>query len=257
MTPPDHLMTGFSIGAMYSSLCGILSVRRLAFFPVIIICGIFAMLPDADAFRGVYSSTDIFVGHRGITHSVFFVLSTSLIFMILFLETRKIKNYCKTGVYSDAKRALRIDLFVLLIISGLSHLVMDLPQPPGVWKGIPLFFPLKNGDLYLKSGGWGMMGWYDYRITLILFISVLLSFFLLSASFILKRKAHIKIFLASCVIIISISAGVLIFENINHSTYKGNKEWNESQRIYLTGFPQNVRIITSAGRAFILRLINH
>jgi len=77
MTPPDHLMAGLTVGAVYSSICGMLPLKRVSIPFVLLLCGLLAMLPDADASRGVYSSTDPFIGHRGVTDSIFFIIISS------------------------------------------------------------------------------------------------------------------------------------------------------------------------------------
>lgn len=256
MTPPDHLMAGLSVGAIYSSICGMFSVKRLSLVPVSVICGISAILPDADALRGVYSSTDPFIGHRGVTHSIFFVLSVAILFTCLYAVWLKMHSHYKSDQNSITEKFLWGDLFILIVISGITHLIMDLPQPPGVWKGIPLFFPLKNGDLFLRSGGWSYTGWYDYRVTFILLVSISVSFIFLTAGFFTGRILLIRKFLSVCVMIVCITSLFLITEHIRNSSFKGGKAWNESQRHYLEKFPPNVRKFTATGRSFILEFIH-
>lgn len=256
MTPPDHLLAGISIGAVYTSFCGLFSVRRISCIAVFILCGVFAVLPDVDSFRGVYSSTDIFIGHRGISHSIFFIVLISLIVVFLYAVMLFIKNFNEAGVESGIKRNFLLDLFFLLFFSGVSHLIMDLPQPPGVWKGIPLFFPLKNSDLFLRSGGWGMIGWYDYRITFILIVSTAAALILLSTACFLKSKMLIKKIIYISTILILFISTALIIVHINDSVFQGNKNWNESQRLYLEGFHPYVKSIITGGRTIILEFIN-
>lgn len=256
MTPPDHLLAGLSLGTLYTSFCGIFSLKRLAYIPVIFLCGVFAMLPDADAFRGVYSSTDPFIGHRGITHSLFFVISAASIFTIFYAALRRISGYYFKIPGFDKLKSVWIDLLILLFLSGLSHLLMDLPQPPGVWKGIPLFFPMKNGELYARSGGWGNLGWYDYRITWILFLTVLISLILLSAAVFFKSRDYLRKLLSVCIVITVITAGAMVTDHIKHSVYKGGRDWNESQRRYIEEFPPWMKNTSIKGRLFILGFIN-
>jgi len=256
MTPPDHLLTGLSIGTLYASLCGIFSLKRLAYLPVIFLCGVFAMLPDADAFRGVYSSTNPFIGHRGITHSLLFVISSAVIFTIMYAVLRRISGFYFNIPRYDKLKSAWIDLLILLFLSGLSHLLLDLPQPPGVWKGIPLFFPLKNGELFVRSGGWGNLGWYDYRITLILFVSVLISFIFLSSAAFFESRSYVRKLFSVCITITVITAGVMVADHIKHSVYKGGRDWNESQRSYIEEFPPWIKNTAIKGRLFILGFIN-
>ncbi len=256
MTPPDHLMAGLSIGTVYAALCGLFSLKRLAYPLVIFLCGVFALLPDADAFRGIYSSTDPFIGHRGITHSLFFVISAAVIFTLMFALARWRSEPCQKINHFDKYNYIWIDLFILLFFSGVSHLVMDLPQPPGIWKGIPLFFPLKNGDVFARSGGWGNIGWYDYRVTWILFISLLVSLILLSASVLFRKNMYAVKLFSICIIIIITTAGGYIADKISNSAFKGSREWNDSQRLYIDGFHPYIKRITVRGRQWILGFIN-
>ena len=252
MTPPDHLLTGFSIGAFYSSICNMFSLKRLSLFSVLFLCGVFAVIPDADAFRGVYTSIDPFIGHRGITHSLLFVLSLSLITTIFFILFR----YYSGNNHSGSKRFLWADLFLVLFFSGFSHLVLDLPQPPGIWKGIPLFFPLKSGDQFVRSGGWGNIGWYDYRITWRLFVSVTVSIMLILITIFIKKRVNSVRILSFITASVCITSGIMITDIILNSSYKNSKAWNEMQSKYLEELPLFIKNYSVAGRSVIFKIIN-
>ena len=255
MTPPDHLLTGLSIGAVYSSICGLFSIKRIQYFIAFILCALFAVLPDIDAFRGVYSSPDPFIGHRGITHSLFFVTLSSVIFVLLYLTVRVIFRYFKNEKTYEEKKLLWIDLFLLLVLAGSSHLILDIPQPPGIWKGIPVFFPLKDGAQFARIGGWNKIGWYDYRITWMLFISVSVSIVILITTIFLKKNLFIKKILYVSVLIICFITYILMISTIANSSYKNSKEWNESQRRYIDALPEYFKKAAAHGRESILKII--
>ncbi|MCL1865452.1 MAG: metal-dependent hydrolase [Spirochaetes bacterium] len=255
MTPPDHFLTGLSIGAVYSSVCGIFSLKRIPYFIAFTLCALFAILPDIDAFRGVYSSPDPFIGHRGITHSLLFVTLVSIISILPYLAGRAITRYYKSEKTYEEKKLLWIDLFLLLLFAGVSHLILDIPQPPGIWGGIPLFFPLKINGQFARIGGWNKIGWYDYRITWILFITVSVSIVTLILMIFLKKNIFIKKILYMSVLIISAISYILITSTIANSSYKNSKEWNESQSKYIDTLPECFRKAAVHGRTYILRII--
>jgi hypothetical protein len=132
---------------------------------------------------------------------------------------------------------------------------MDLPQPPGVWKGIPLYFPLKIDGHYLRSGGWSYIGWYDYRITWILFVSVSISFIFLIAGILFKRSVFYRRIFSVCIILNFITAGIMSADYVMLSKYNGSREWNESQRHYIEDTPGYVRSFISESRKLILGVI--
>ena len=255
MTPPDHFLAGLSIGAAYSSICGIFSVRRIPYFAAFILSALFALSPDIDTFRGVYSSTDPFIGHRGITHSLFFAALVSIIFILIYLTGRAILRYFKNEKTYEEKKLLWIDLFIILFLAGTSHLILDIPQPPGAWNGIPLFFPLKDGGQFARVGGWNKIGWYDYRITWMLFISVSASIAALIGTIFMKKNISIKKIFYIGILTICIISYILITSTIADSSYKNSKEWNESQAKYINTLPESFRKVAAHGRSFILRII--
>ena len=256
MTSPDHFLAGLSIGAVYSSICGIFSFKRMPYFTAFILCGLFAILPDIDAFRGVYSSTNPFIGHRGITHSLFFVTLVSVISLFIYLSARIAFRYFKREKTYEEKKLLWMDLFFLLLLAGISHLILDLPQPPGIWKGIPIFFPLKDGGQFARIGGFNKIGWYDYRISWILFVSVTASIVILIGTIFLKKNIFIKKFFYISVLIISIISYILIANTIAKSSFKNSKEWNELQAKYIDTLPKFLQKSAVHGRRFTLRIIN-
>ena len=255
MTSPDHFLTGLSIGAIYSSICGISSLKRIPFFAAFILCGVFAILPDIDVFRGVYSSPDPLLGHRGITHSLFFVALASMMFVLIYLSGRVVLRYFKNQNVCEEKKFLWVDLFVLLFLAGTSHLILDLPTPSGIWKGIPVFFPLKDGGQFARAGGWGKIGWYDYRITWILFISVSVSIVILISTIFLRKNIFIKKILYSGILIVCIISYFLMTSTIASSSFKNSKAWNESQSRYVDTLPEFFKKGAVYGRGLILRII--
>ena len=128
MTSPDHFLAGLSIGAVYSAVCGISSHKRIPYFAAFILCGVFAMLPDIDAFRGVYSSTDPLIGHRGITHSLFFAALVSVISVIVYLSGRVVLSpaYARANLVAFSNANVTIDN--IITASSINGLLANLYQ---------------------------------------------------------------------------------------------------------------------------------
>ncbi|MCP4180184.1 MAG: metal-dependent hydrolase, partial [bacterium] len=195
MTPPEHFLIGASLANVYYSFQSLLKSKRINYLTLLLIMGIAAIFPDIDSFFGHYTSVNPIIGHRGMTHSIIAVIIFGFILTIItFAVTFIIMiNYykCKSlfQVSEDINFINRmknyfsiksfIILFIISSIAGLSHLIADLPQPAGIWNGIPLLFPLKLGNQYIRNGGFSLIGWYDYSIMWLLIKVSLASFFLI------------------------------------------------------------------------------
>jgi len=186
MTPPEHIVIGFSIAHVFYSIQSLLRKKILSYFIMPGVAAIFSILPDVDSFFGHYTSKNIYIGHRGITHSLLFcaiisgVLASASYFLYYFNKKFSSKP-CDENIKSKCFMLFGISLF-----ASISHLLADLPQPPGVWGGIPVLFPYRENGNFMRIGGWSNIGWYDYKI--------LWTYFALSiASAIVAFAAHISL----------------------------------------------------------------
>ena len=146
--------------------------------------------------------------------------------------------------------------FLCAFVAGVSHLLSDLPQPPSVWKGIPLFFPLKENGVYVRNGGWNLIGWYDIKILWILIGSCAVTIPAVMAgrffSLVKLKYAAIPLFSA----IILFNAGVLAWmtDYIKKSKYEGEAKWYESQMKIVEEFPPEIRKITNQGKTIFISI---
>jgi hypothetical protein len=157
--------------------------------------------------------------------------------------------------YDEHLKKQCILLFVVMLLSSLSHLLADLPQPPSVWGGIPLFYPCRaNGD-FARVGGWSLVGWYDYRIMWIYCILGISSSFAVMAiyHFSNKRKKYFSsAFLASMILLFNISTNAWIITYIYNSKYINASHWEKMQNEFLNRSPKALRYLTIEGRKCFL-----
>lgn len=97
---------------------------------------IFSVLPDFDGI-GYYLGIpyEHFLGHRGFSHSIFFVLIAALFFTSFTINNK----------YIQAKQS-RL-LFLNFFIIGLSHIFLDAMTDGGL--GVALFSPFYNARFFL------------------------------------------------------------------------------------------------------------
>ncbi len=255
MTPPEHLFIGFSIGNIFCALQTFFKKKYLPYLFIIFMAGIFAILPDADSFFGNYISTDVYTGHRGITHSVLFVFALSMLISLFAFGLILIKSLFFKRKLSNL-HLFALFIFSLIFSSGLSHLIADLPQPPGVWKGIPLFYPHTTGESFSRTGGWSKIGWYDYKIFWTLFYSVSVSLLLTAAVFILIKisfKKSVKI-LSMLIIVFHISVFIWIGRYIVNSEYVDANQWDIKQSGYLKNSNRIISGLTIRGKDCFLKI---
>lgn len=128
-----------------------------------------SVAPDLDAVSrplGTYFSTDVWLGHRGITHSLVGVTGLAVLIAAGLSLVR--------WLVAPGRRGRTGLSFLILLaaawLGGLAHLAADLPNPPGPWGGIPVAYPLSSGSAPLRWGGWSLIGWFDlesiYRLLL-------------------------------------------------------------------------------------------
>ncbi|HOJ49568.1 MAG TPA: metal-dependent hydrolase [Spirochaetota bacterium] len=263
MTPPEHFAIGFALGNLaYSSFQLSKGIRedkykKITYTKTIIIMTLSAMLPDIDSFFGHYTSNDPWVGHRGMTHSFIgiSVLGLGLVFLMGMLSSlfRIITGYWRLLYkYFSKKEGIQIEFnfgkfifypfyyktfllyFLIAFIGGLSHLVCDLFQPPSVWGGLPLFFPLKVNGVYHRIGGFSTMGWYELKVFWItvgsVFIStaiILIVNFLKKLNFKLFKYLTITLFIL--VILFHLTTFVWSAKIILNGNYKDDFDWYKKQ----------------------------
>ncbi len=280
MTPPSHLLIGFSLANVFYSILIIVRKRWFGYFFILLLFGVVSVFPDIDSFFGNYTSTDPYLGHRGMTHSLLGIsvigVGLSMVFSLLSLFVRLIFGYWRYLVHFFKNRTpdevsnfvlwryllepLNPRKFFILLIGtfvvGYSHLLVDMVQPPSVWKGIPLFFPLKANGEYLRSGGWNLIGWYDLKVFWILtgtFLGTIPVVFLGK----LFDSARLK-YVATPILALAVlfNAGVYIWigKYISSLRYRGTAEWYSYQMKMVDTFPLQIKETTLKGKDIFLTL---
>ncbi len=251
MTPPEHIFIGFSLANIIFSVQTFLKKRYVSYIAIICCSLVLSALPDVDSFTGYYTSTNVYRGHRGITHSAVFILLVSLVcapLVSIIAAWRKYK-------FPDTIKIFFI-LFSALALSGLSHLIADLPQPPGAWGGIPLFYPLQTGGEFIRTGGWSKIGWYDFRILWAYVYLFVASAFLIYISDIGKLNS-IRKSIAALVILLNLFVNIWTINYINDSKYISREKWSDYQKEYIENSNDTVKRISLAGKKSFLLLFNH
>jgi len=271
MTPPEHFFIGASLAHMIYSFQSFFKTKRFNYLALLLLLGTGAMFPDIDSFFGHYVSTNPTIGHRGMTHSFIAVIFfgfflTAVTYALTYISMHvcriiKNNNLKNTDAPDNPDAFFTVKsfwiLFVISTCAGISHLIADLFQPPGVWQGIPLFFPLKSGGQYIRHGGFSMTGWYDFKIMWLLIKAFLMSLpFLMTAAVLIKFNINKKISSAlyAFVIIINCTACALLVDYIRISTYKNSQAWERKQMQYLKQSHPLIKQITIDGKRNFLKL---
>ncbi len=256
MAPPEHILIGFSIAHVFYAMQKILH-KKYFYYPVLLfMAGLSAIIPDIDSFFGNYASRNVYTGHRGITHSILFVFLISLTITLIMcaFATISMRLVKKSPVFEG--KAKFMSLFLLLFVCGLSHLMADLPQPPGVWGGIPIFFPYKIDGSFVRTGGWSKIGWYDYKIMWsFIFIATATAFIVALLPIIEKYKVNIaKKIIAVVIILINLGINIWLFHHISNSQYVNAAYWERIQYEYLMHSNPLIKMTTLKGRAYFVKL---
>lgn len=271
MTPPEHFFIGASLAHILYSFQSFLKTKRFNYLVLLFLLGTAAMLPDIDSFFGHYVSKNPTIGHRGMTHSfaavILFGFILTAITMALTYISMHICRIIKNNKPKDTNASENIEayftiksfwiLFAISTCAGISHLIADLFQPPGVWQGIPLFFPLKSGGQYIRHGGFSMTGWYDYKIMWLLIKAFLISLpFLMTAAALTRFNANKKIssVFFALVIIINCGSFVLVTDYIRTSEYKNRYAWERKQTKYLNNSSPLIKKLTIDGKKIFLKI---
>jgi len=238
----------------------------------ILIAGLSAVAPDIDWFFGHYGSVDPMLGHRGMTHSFFGVLVlASIIASTATLATAVNAGFC--NLFKKIKKSMitvsnRVRLrqvladnfryaFLLATIGGLSHLAGDLITPPGGWKGIPLFFPFQSDGIYVRYGGFALIGWYDLRIFFALLAANVISLLLSLPSALFKTIGQRAAFRSVMILIIIAQLSTLAYlgRHIASSRYENRRSWNRKQSEFIRRFPPAGQKAIIEGRSNFFRLL--
>ncbi len=250
------MLIGFSIAHVFYAFQKILSKKYFSYATLLLTAGACAIIPDIDSFFGNYASRNVYTGHRGITHSILFVFSISLTITFIMCAFSSISMRLVKKSFVFEGKAKFMSLFLLLFVCGLSHLLADLPQPPGVWGGIPIFFPYKIDGSFVRAGGWSKIGWYDYKI-LWSFIFIAIASAFIVALLLITEKYGLKILkniIAVLLIFSNLSINIWLFHHISNSQYMSAAYWERIQNEYLTHSNPLIKMTTLKGRAYFMKL---
>ncbi len=255
MTPPEHLLIGFSIANICYSIQIVVRKKILSYFSIVIAAVIYAAILDIDSFFGHYASKNVYLGHRGITHSLLVCISISAMTSFILYKGRARYVELQQRGYDERLKKQCILLFIVMLLSSISHLLADLPQPPGVWGGIPFFYPYRENGDFMRIGGWSLVGWYDYKIMWTYFILGVFSFFAVMAiSYCLHKRNNYFLcaFVASMMLLLNISTNIWIIQYMCNSKYISASHWEKKQNEFLNRSPKAVRYLTIEGRKYFL-----
>ena len=135
MTAPNHIIGGYAFTGLFGSFIG---VNILSDWKYLIVILLGTLLPDVDHTRSIIGrlmkpiSIPIsrHYGHRTITHSILFLISSSLVvkgIQVLFFPS--------------------VPLFALFFLSMSSHLIFDMMTI----QGVPLFYPFKKNPCVIPA----------------------------------------------------------------------------------------------------------
>ncbi|HPJ40467.1 MAG TPA: metal-dependent hydrolase [Spirochaetota bacterium] len=252
MTPPEHIFMG-TIVANSAYAVRIMRGRRAPSYGILLLAGaLCAVLPDIDSLFGHYGSANPWVGHRGMTHSLLWSLLQAFLvaFFLYRIRVRSAVESLNAAGGEDDTRSAFLLLFATALTASVSHVIADLPQPPSVWHGIPVFFPLtKNGE-YVRNGGWGLIGWYDFRIMINLFLGALATGGICGALFIWRQRISrpVKRALGALVLCIGLGSSIWTGYYISGCSYESGRHWEQYQGEVLESYPGGVRRAVLGGR---------
>ena len=247
MTPPEHFLYGLTAANTVYAGASLNRAFRGSYILSLAAGSFMAVLPDVDSFTGSYSSQDPFYGHRGWTHSFFAILTaTFALLVVCFLFSRLIRVSFQKSSY--------VVLFLCAALGGLSHLLCDMITPPGIWGGLPLFFPAT-----VRYGGWSYTGWYFitlFWIILITCLGAILSGIIARLTYffnliLLSRSIWIFSFL--------LSTGAIFYScySISKSRYTDEAGWYSLQMRRVQDFPAPIPAFTNASIKIFLTLYHN
>lgn len=273
MTPPEHFLIGLSTAsAFYAAEHFVkpLEKKPVGYGKLLCVMGLAAILPDMDSFWGTYTSKNPWIGHRGMTHSFVGVavigLGLAILSALISLILRVIPAYWhfwhdhfKRKEFGTEKKFhlpkyllepfhwLPFSLvFLAAFLGGVTHILADLPQAKSAWGGLPIYFPFKSGGDYARVGGFGLVGWYDFRIGWALIGAAVISIPAVFLGMFLKwfKNNFFKVtVIAWFALVFAFNAGlyVWIVNHVRHSTYVDDRTWYDSQMKWVASAPKLIR----------------
>ena len=237
MTPPSHILIGVILtNTVYvATRLKDPENQKVGYIPLLAVGILCSVMPDGDGisrYFGTYESTNVFMGHRGITHSLAGVAFISLLVSFLVLTARllslRLFGLIKKSGGTPPGYSAFLMLWLLGFAAGVLHLVCDLPSPSNIWKGIPIFFPMREDGHFQRIGGWNKIGWFDYHLIYLLIMSTAVSSVLtiLTAVGGRWRFARNVLFGASLVLVCYVTFSSYAY--IAQSTYSGR--WKEMKK---------------------------
>jgi len=162
MTAPNHLVGGFTFTGVFGSIMGL---NILSDWKYIVVIGFAALLPDIDHTKSIIGKMFFPLakflnqryGHRTITHSLFFLISTSLLVSAI-----------QNAFFPS------IPLAKLYFLALLSHLIFDMMTV----QGVPLFYPFLKNSCVIPGNPYMRLRTGDLRSE-----TIVLCFFIVSAFF--------------------------------------------------------------------------
>lgn len=162
MTAPNHLVGGFTFTGVFGSIIGL---NILADWKYLMVIGFAALLPDIDHTKSIIGKTfypiakflNVKYGHRTITHSLFFLFSST--FLIAAIQRTFFPSIPITQLY---------------FLAVLSHLIFDMMTV----QGVPLFYPFIKNPCVIPGNPYMRLRTGDLRTE-----TAVLCFFLVSAVF--------------------------------------------------------------------------
>lgn len=284
MSPPEHLLIGLSTATAFYATQHFVKpsdAKPVGYGKLLAVMGVAAILPDIDSFWGSYTSSNPWVGHRGMTHSIAGVavlgLGLALVSGVISVVLRLLPGYWlfwhhhfKQKEFSEGNPAVLkkfhflkyvfrpfflwpfLLIFLAAFIGGLTHILADLPQAKSVWGGLPIYFPVKSGDGYARVGGFGLVGWYDFRTAWALITVVAISLPAVLIGMFFKWFKH-RIFKGvtltwfALIFLLNVGCYVWVVNTIRHSKFVNEQIWYESQMKWVTKAPSFIRKPTQEG----------
>ncbi len=260
MSPPSHALMGLVLAnAAYVAVNarpGNASRPRVGYLGLAVALVFGSIMPDLDSisrFWGTYHSTNVFIGHRGVTHSLLGVTAMAAVFAAALVGLRSAAAFAFRAIGSGSGRdrvfgrssSYRL-LFAAALAGGVVHLACDLFSPPG-WGGIPVFFPLMKDGHFWRIGEWRRIGWFDLEV---IYHLILAAFFTAwaAAVFGLARRRGARFVAAGACLLVSIVLTGWLTAYIGASRYEGWSAERRKQAAILAGKPQWFKEVYREGR---------
>lgn len=177
---------------------------------------------------------NLFLSHRGFTHTIAGILLFGLIAALLSLAYTGIPKIKAKRLY-----ARPFVIFALAFLGGALHLFEDYLGPNGPWKGIPYFYPLSEA----RIPGISLYGWYDF-VTIYLSIAAFAAATAISilGSFFKKYVRWFDALTIAVVLGVFITAGLHLSRSPGYHETLGFKKAEQEWKTYqLSILPPKVK----------------